>query len=63
MIIEREITGQIGEKTVKKAGVGLGLKTKRKYTKHRKSHKRKQRRQYKRTKRNNKTTKFKYPPQ
>ena len=51
------------EKTVKKAGVGLGLKTKRKYTKHRKSHKRKQRRQYKITKQNNKTTKFKYPPQ
>lgn len=34
-----------------KAGVGLGLKTKRKYTKYRKSHKRKQRRQHKRTKR------------
>ena len=31
--------------------------------KHRKSHKRKQRRQYKITKQNNKTTKFKYPPQ
>lgn len=64
MMIEREITGQIGEKTVKKAGVGLGLKTKSKSRKHRKSHKRKQRRQHKRTKRNNKTTtKFKYPPQ
>ena len=64
MMIEREITGQIGEKTVKKVGVGLGLKTKSKSRKHRKSHKRKQRRQHKRTKRNNKTTtKFKYPPQ
>jgi hypothetical protein len=50
MMIEREITEQISEKTVKKSGVGLGLKTKRKYTKHRKSHKRKQRRQHKKTK-------------
>ena len=51
MIINKFETRQIGEKTVKKAGVGLGLKTKRKYTKYRKSHKRKQRRQHKRTKR------------
>ena len=47
MMIEREITGQIGEKTVKKVGVGLGLKTKIKYTKHKRSYTQKQRRPHK----------------
>ena len=47
MIINKFETRQIGEKTVKKSGVGLGLKTKIKYTKHKRSYTQKQRRPHK----------------